>query len=104
VSHSARRRTREIGVRVALGAEPRDVARLVLGEAAGLAAAGGALGLAGGAVSGRLLSSLLFGVRPGDPVTVAATTAALALVALGAALVPARRASRLDPLAALREE
>ena len=77
VSHSAPRRTREIGVRVALGTRPRDVARLVLREAVVLAAAGGALGLAGGAASGRLLSTLLFGVRPGDPLTVAVPTAAL---------------------------
>jgi len=104
VSHSTRQRTREIGVRMALGARPRDISRLVFRESFGLAAAGAAIGLAGAAASGRLLSSLLFGVRPGDPVTVAASAAALALVGLGAALAPARRASRLDPLVALRDE
>jgi putative ABC transport system permease protein len=104
VAHSARQRTREIGVRMALGARPRDISRLVLGESLALAAAGAALGLAGAAASGRLLSSLLFGVRPGDPVTLAASAAALALVALGSAFAPARRASRLDPLVALRDD
>ena len=104
VSHSTRQRTREIGVRMALGARPRDISRLVFRESFALAAAGAAIGLAGAAASGRLLSSLLFGVRPGDPVTVAASAAALALVGLGAALAPARRASRLDPLVALRDE
>ena len=104
MSHSARQRTREIGVRMALGARPRDISRLVLGESLALAAAGAALGLAGAAASGRLLSSLLFGVRPGDPVTLAASAAVLALVALGSAFAPARRASRLDPLVALRDE
>ena len=104
VSHSARQRTREIGVRMALGARPRDISRLVFRESIALAAAGAAIGLAGAAASGRLLSSLLFGVRPGDPVTVAASGAALALVGLAAALAPARRASRLDPLVALRDE
>jgi predicted permease len=104
VSHSTRQRTREIGVRMALGARPRDISCLVFRQSFALAAAGATIGLAGAAASGRLLSSLLFGVRPGDPVTVAASAAALALVGLGAALAPARRASRLDPLVALRDE
>jgi predicted permease len=104
IAESARQRTRELGVRMALGARPGDVARLVMGEGAAVAAAGGALGLAGAGAAGRLMRTLLFEVRPGDPATVLAAAAALALLAVGASLAPALRAGRLDPLAALRDE
>jgi predicted permease len=104
VAQSARQRTREIGVRMALGAERRDICRLVLREGLVLALAGGALGLAAAAAGGRLLSSLLFGVRPSDPSTLIATLAVLGLMALGASLAPALRASRSDPLVVLRED
>jgi putative ABC transport system permease protein len=104
VSQSARQRTREIGVRLALGARPRDISRLVLGEAIALVGAGCAFGLALGWAAGRLLSTLLFGVRPGDPATLAGAAAVLTLVAIAAALLPALRASRVQPLVALRDE
>jgi predicted permease len=104
VAQSARQRTREIGVRVAVGARPWDIARLVLGEGLALAACGAVLGMAAAAVGGRLLSSLLFGVSPADPWTLAATALALALVATAAALLPARRASGIDPVVALRQD
>jgi putative ABC transport system permease protein len=104
VSYSVAQRTREIGVRVALGARPRDVLRLVLGRGLGLAAAGIALGLAGGMALTRVISSLLFGVGARDPVTFATTAALLAAVALLACLAPARRATKVDPMVALRYE
>jgi putative ABC transport system permease protein len=104
VSQSARQRTREIGVRMALGAERRDICRLILREGLGLALAGGALGLVAALAGGRLLGALLFGVRPGDPATLFASSLALGLMALAASLAPAVRASRADPLAVLREE
>jgi predicted permease len=104
VAQAARQRTREIGVRMALGAKRRDICRLVLREGLALALAGGVLGLAAAAAGGRLLSSLLFGVRPSDPPTLIATLAVLGLMAVGASLAPALRASRSDPLVVLRED
>ena len=105
ISQAVSRRTREIGVRVALGARPGDVVRLVLRQAATLGAIGIVLGMAGGALLARAyLSKLLFGVSAFDP----ATYAAMAAVLLGATLLagglPARRASRVDPIVALRSE
>jgi putative ABC transport system permease protein len=104
ISYSVAQRTREIGVRVALGASRRDVLRLVLGRGLGLAGAGIALGLAGGLAVTRAISSLLFGVGARDPVTFAAVAALLAFVALLACLAPARRAMKVDPMVALRYE
>src|SRR3712207_2359498 len=104
VSYSVAQRTREIGVRVALGARPRDVVRLVLGRGLGLAGLGIALGLAGGLALTRVISSLLFGVGARDPLTFASVAALIALVALLACLVPARRATKVDPMVALRHE
>jgi putative ABC transport system permease protein len=98
------RRTREIGVRVALGALPRDVRRLVLKEGLALTAGGILLGLAGSFGASRLLSSLLFGVGPVDPLTFGAGPLLLAAVAVAACLLPARRATRVDPAVALRSE
>jgi putative ABC transport system permease protein len=95
-------RTQEIGVRLAIGAAPGDVARLFLREGARLAIVGLAAGFAGAAAVARALSTLLFGVTATDPATFAAVAGALALVALAAAYVPARRAARVDPMAALR--
>jgi predicted permease len=104
IAFIAARRTREVGVRMALGAEPRDVARLFVRHGALLAGLGIVLGVGGAAALSRLMSSLLFGVSPTDPVTYAAVSAGLAAVALLAGYLPARRASRIDPVAALRSD
>jgi ABC-type antimicrobial peptide transport system permease subunit len=97
-------RTPEIGVRMALGAKPADVLRMVLGYAGTLAAVGIAIGAAGAYALTRLMASLLYGVRPTDPVSFLATAALLAAVALGACAVPAWRAMRVEPIVALRYE
>jgi putative ABC transport system permease protein len=104
VAFSVARRTQEIGIRMALGAERSDVLRLVVGEGARLAAVGVLIGLAGALAVTRLVSSLLFGVSATDPLTFAAVAALLVVVALLASYVPARRAMALDPNAALRYE
>jgi putative ABC transport system permease protein len=97
-------RTREIGLRMALGATPARVLAMVLGEGMRLVAAGIGVGLAAALLGTQALSGLLFEVRPGDPATLAAVAAALVCAALLACYVPARRATRVDPLAALRYE
>jgi putative ABC transport system permease protein len=97
-------RTREIGVRVALGAEPAGIVLLVLRTGSRMILGGVAVGLAGALALSGLLKSLLFGVGPRDPLTFAAVPIALAMVALLAAYVPARRAGRLNPVEALRAE
>jgi ABC-type antimicrobial peptide transport system permease subunit len=104
LAQSARQRTREIGVRVALGARPRDIASLLLGEGLSLAAAGVLLGVLAATASGSILSSLLYGVTPADPATIAATAGMVAVVAVVTASGPARRASRVDPVVALRHD
>ena len=97
-------RTREIGLRLALGAQPRDMVRMVVGGAVGLAGAGVAAGLLTTLVASRALVSLLFEISPTDLTTLGGVSFVLLLVAAAAAYVPARRASRVDPLAALRIE
>ena len=97
-------RTREIGVRTALGATPWTIVRLVVVQGARLAVLGLGLGLAGALAFGRLLSAMLYGVGAGDPWTLVAVSAVLAAVAVAACLVPARRALRVDPVTALRAE
>ena len=104
LSFSVSRRAREIGVRVALGAGRGRVLRLVLGQSATLVSIGLIAGVALSMSMTRLLRTLLFGVQPGDPLTVVAMTAGIALAALVASLPPALRASRIDPVIALREE
>jgi ABC-type antimicrobial peptide transport system permease subunit len=104
VSYLVGERTHEIGLRVALGAQRSDVMRLVLGEGAKMALAGVVAGLAAAFGLTRLMANQLFGVTPHDPLTYAAVAVLLMLVALFACYVPARRAVRLDPLAALRCE
>jgi predicted permease len=97
-------RTREIGIRMALGAQQYDVLRMVMTHAAKLTATGIATGVAASLALTRLMSSLLFGVTARDPVTFAGVVVVLALVALAAGCVPARRAMRVDPMVALRDE
>jgi predicted permease len=103
-AYTVARRTREMGVRLALGARPAQVLGLVVGQGTRAVAIGGALGLFGAFALGRALSSLLYGVRPADPATVAAVALLLAAAGVAASLVPARRAARLDPARALRDE
>jgi predicted permease len=97
-------RTREIGIRIALGARGRSAVWLVLRDAVAMIASGTAIAIPCLWASGRLIESQLFGVTPTDPATIAATTLVLAAVALGAALVPAYRASTVNPVDALRAE
>ena len=102
ISHSASQRTREIGIRMALGAQRGDVLRLILGQGARLALLGLALGVAFALLSARLLSSFLYSVSAADPLTFGAVALVLLGVALAACYIPARRALRVDPLVALR--
>jgi putative ABC transport system permease protein len=104
ISYNVRQRTREIGIRMALGASRGNVLAMVLGKAATLLGIGAAIGLAGALVAGRFLAGLLYGVKAADPQALLAAMAVLALVALAAALLPALRATRIDPMLALRYE
>ncbi len=104
MSYTVAQRTREMGVRMALGATPGDAMRLVLGEGLALAAAGIGVGMVAAIGSSRLLRGVLVGVTPTDPLTFVTVPIALALVALLASYLPARRATRVDPTTALRSE
>jgi putative ABC transport system permease protein len=104
MSYSVAQRTNEIGIRMALGAQSNDVLRMIVSQGFKLVLLGLAIGLAGAFGLMRVISSLLFGVTSRDPLTFVAVAALLALVALLACYIPARRATRLDPLSALRHE
>jgi putative ABC transport system permease protein len=104
ISYLVAQRTREIGVRIALGAQTRDVVGLVMRQGTGLTGAGITLGLLGAFVLTRVLESLLYGVSARDPLTYAALAALLGAIALFATWLPARRASRVDPILAIRAE
>jgi putative ABC transport system permease protein len=104
ISYAVAQRTPEIGLRLALGAQRHDILSLTMARALAPILAGLAAGLAGALAGSRLLTSLLFEVKPSDPATFALVAALLGAVALGACLIPARRATRVDPMVALRYE
>jgi putative ABC transport system permease protein len=104
LAYTVSQRTTEIGVRMALGATASEVFRLVIGEGLRLTAAGLAFGIVGSLAVGRLLATMLFGVGPADPRILAGTAAVLVAAAAFACVIPARRATRVDPMIALRAE
>jgi ABC-type antimicrobial peptide transport system permease subunit len=104
LSFAVRRRVREIGIRVALGAEVKDILRLIVTEGMKPALIGLLLGVAGALALGKVLASFIYGIAAYDPLTFAAVAALLAAVALLASIIPAYRAARIEPTRALREE
>jgi putative ABC transport system permease protein len=104
ISYSVAQRTREIGIRVALGARPGQVSLSIVREGLTLAVIGIAVGLAGAFAATRLISTFLFGIDATDPLTFAAVAALLLCVAVAASYLPSRRVLRIDPLIALRAE
>jgi ABC-type antimicrobial peptide transport system permease subunit len=104
MTYAVNRRTGELGLRIALGAEPGTVLRMVLGDALRIVGAGVGIGLGLGVVSLRLLGSQLHGIGTADPASIAVALAVLSTAALLAAFFPARRAGRVSPLVALQQE
>ncbi len=104
MTYAVARRTNEIGIRIALGADSTAILRIVIRDALGLAALGIALGIPTALAAGRLVASMLFGLRPTDPLTIAGASLVMTAVAALACYVPARRATQVDPMVALRYE
>jgi len=104
VAYAVSQRTAEFGVRMALGAQRWDVLRLVLAQVAGVVLGGTALGLLLAVALGQTLKSLIYGVSPADPVTLASAAGLVVAAALAACVAPARRATGVDPMVALRSE
>ena len=104
LAYAVARRTNEIGVRMALGANPGDILRMILGEALTKVAVGVAIGLTGAAAASRLISNTLFGVGQIDPVAIVVALVLMLATALIAGYIPARRATKVDPVEALKYE
>jgi putative ABC transport system permease protein len=104
MAYSVVQRTREFGVRVAMGAKPRDILRLILRESGTLTLSGMAAGLILAALSARIVANSIYGISPLDPLTYGAVGLVLVAVALAASYVPAHRATKVDPMVALRYE
>jgi ABC-type antimicrobial peptide transport system permease subunit len=104
ISYSVRQRTREMGIRIALGAQSGSLLGLVLRQAIVLAVTGAVCGVIGSLLLMRLLASQLFEIKPGDPVTLIGAALLMMIVALAASWFPARRATKVDPMIALRHE
>jgi len=104
MAHAVKRRTREIGIRMALGARPADVLRLVVGQGMRLAVLGLVVGVVAALAATRLMADLLFGVKATDPLTYVGSVVVLGAVALAASWIPARRAIAIDPTLALRSD
>jgi putative ABC transport system permease protein len=103
ISYIVGERTRDIGIRIALGAQRKTILQMVLRQGLALVLAGAAVGLGGALIVSQLIAGLLYGISPWDPLTFICVTAVLVIVALGACYIPARRAMRVDPIVALRE-
>jgi putative ABC transport system permease protein len=103
ISYIVNGRTRDIGIRIALGAQRQTILHMILRQGLALALAGAALGLIGAIIVSHLMAGLLYGVSPSDPLTFISLTVVLVIVALAACYIPARRAMRVDPIVALRE-
>ena len=104
ISYMVSERTHEIGIRIALGADKKNILQMVFRQGLGLAITGAVAGLAGALIVSRLMAGLLYGVRPTDPLTFSSVAFLLIGVALLACYIPARRALRVDPVIALRHE